>query len=86
MVIWKNKFIRASDKQVWKAVTKEDSQHFQLSPASRTRALRIRGNHFVPPKIKTEFFKNVFINRWFSNFKQFDFLNSTHNVGLRYLI
>lgn len=51
-----NELVRKSDKQVWKAVTKKDSQLFELLPPSRPRALRVRSHPFILLRIKTERF------------------------------
>ena len=56
---------RESGKQFWKAVTKKDSQRFELLPAIRPRALRVRDHPFIFPKINTERLKNIFIHYYY---------------------
>ena len=59
-VVWK------SHKLVCKAVTKEDSQIFQLLLASRPRTLHVPCQVFILPKFKTEQSQKVYIHCLFS--------------------
>ena len=59
-----NDLIESSDNTIWNDI-KNNRGHplAHLLPPQQTRILRSRSHNFILPKIKTEHFKNVFLNR-----------------------
>ena len=61
--------IEASDTRLWENITSSPKHPlFHLLPLKRTRILRERGHDFIPPRVKTERFKKVFLNRCIFNY------------------
>ena len=61
--------IETSDARLWENITNTPGNPLShlLSP-KRTRILRERGHEYIPPRVKTERFKNVFLNRCLFNY------------------
>ena len=60
------------DRQLWEEITSPDNPLHYLLPPTRDRVLRNRGHSFIIPRIRTERFKSIFINRNLPNFRQLD--------------
>ena len=57
------------DRQLWEKIKSPDNPLHHLLQPTRYRVLRNRGHSFIIPKIRTERFKNIFINRNLLNFR-----------------
>ena len=51
------------DRQLWEKIKSPDNPLHHLLPPARDRVLRNRGHSFIIPRIMTERFKSIFINR-----------------------
>ena len=51
------------DRQLWEKIKSPDNPLHHLLPPTRDRVLRNRGHSFIIPRIRTERFKSVFIDR-----------------------
>ena len=51
------------DRQLWEKIKSPDNPHHHLLPPTRDRVLRNRGHSFIIPRIRTERFNSIFINR-----------------------
>ena len=59
-----NDIIKERDHKLWnKVVSNPDNPLNELLPSQRTRCLRERKHNYTLPKVKTERFKRLFINR-----------------------
>ena len=55
--------LSAKDRQLWEKIQSPDNALHHLLPPTRDRVLRNRGHSFIIPRIRTERFKSIFINR-----------------------
>jgi hypothetical protein len=61
--------ISSRDKKLWSRIINDDNNALHnLLPSKLNRPLRRRGHDFELPNVKTERFKNTFINRCLFNF------------------
>ena len=51
------------DRQLWEKIKSPNNPLHHLLPPTRERVLRNRGHSFIIPRIRTERFKSIFINR-----------------------
>ena len=57
------------DRQLWEKIKSPDNPLHHLLPPTRDRVLRNRGHSFIIPRIRTERFKSIFINRNLLSFR-----------------
>ena len=61
--------IKDRDMKLWKSIIINPNHClYDLLPPKRTRTLRDRGHNFILPRVSTERFKRVFVNRCLFNF------------------
>ena len=51
------------DRQLWEKIKSPDNPLHHLLPPTRDRVLRNRCHSFIIPRIRTERFRSIFINR-----------------------
>lgn len=61
--------IKDRDMKLWKSIIINPNHClYDLLPPNRTRTLRGRGHNFILPRVSTERFKRIFVNRCLFNF------------------